>query len=157
LHQQAVQQLLDTGKAYKCFCTKEELEAMRELAREEKRPPRYDGRCRNLTPEQVAAKGDAPFVVRFRVPEGRTTLHDLVQGDVTQDNEEFDDFVIQKQDGSPLFHMAVVVDDALMQITHVIRGDDHLTNAFRHVMLFEALGYPLPHFAHLPMVLDERG
>lgn len=157
VHQQAVQQLLDAGKAYKCFCTKEELEAMREKAREEKRPPRYDGRHRDLTPEQIAAYGDAPFVVRFRVPEGRTTIPDLVQGDVTTDNREFDDFVIQKQDGTPLFHMAVVVDDALMKITHVIRGDDHLTNAFRHVMLFEALGYPLPKFAHLPMVLDERG
>ena len=157
LHQQAVQQLLDEGKAYKCFCTKKELEEMREQARAEKRPPRYDGRHRDLTPEQVAEYGDAPFVVRFRVPEGRTTIPDLVQSDVSSQNSEFDDFVIQKQDGTPLFHMAVVVDDALMKISHVIRGDDHLTNAFRHVMLFEALGYPLPHFAHLPMVLDERG
>jgi glutamyl-tRNA synthetase len=157
IYQREVQRLLDEGKAYKCFCTKEELDAERERAAAEKRPPRYSGRCRALSPEEVNARGDAPYVVRFRVPEGVTEIHDLVQGVVRTENREFDDFVIQKPNGDPIFHLAVVVDDGLMKITHVIRGDDHLTNATRHVMLFRALGYELPQFAHLPMVLDEAG
>ncbi len=159
IHREHVQRLLDAGRAYKCFATKEELEEMREAQKAAGKPPRYDGRWRDASPEQVAEAEAAgkSYVVRFRVPEGTTTLHDLVQGDVLQKNSEFDDFVIQKPDGSPIFHLAVVVDDATMGITHVIRGDDHMTNAIRHIMLFEALEYPVPHFAHLPMVLDERG
>jgi glutamyl-tRNA synthetase len=150
--------LLAEGSAYRCFCTKEELDAERERAKEEKRPPRYSGACRNLTPEQIAAKGDTPFVVRFKVPqEGVTEVPDLVQGTVRIGNTELDDFIILKPNGDPIFHLAVVADDGLMQITHVIRGDDHLTNAARHVLLFNALGYALPQFAHLPMVLDEKG
>ncbi|MCH7909494.1 MAG: glutamate--tRNA ligase [Candidatus Hydrogenedentes bacterium] len=157
LHRRAGARLLEEGKAYKCFCTKEELDVERERARQEKRPPRYNGRCRNLSPEEVEAKGELRHVVRFRVPEGTTVLHDLVQGEVRTENAEFDDFVILKPNGDPIFHLAVVVDDAEMKITHVIRGDDHLTNTSRHIMLFEALGYPLPQFAHLPLVLDENG
>jgi glutamyl-tRNA synthetase len=157
LHQQEGLRLLAEGKAYKCFCTKEELDAMRAECEAQKKPPRYNGRWRDATPEQIAAMGDAPYVVRFRVPEGVTVIHDIVQGDVRIDNKELDDFVILKSSGDPIFHLAVVVDDGLMRITDVIRGDDHLTNAVRHVLLFEALGYPLPRFAHLPMVLDEAG
>ncbi len=157
LHVEAAQQLLERGRAYKCFCTKEELEGMRERAKAEGRPPRYDGTWRDATPEQVDAMGDAPYVVRLRVEPGETVVHDIVQGDVVTKNREFDDFVILKPNGDPIFHLAVVVDDATMGITHVIRGDDHLTNAVRHVMLFEALGYPVPVFAHLPLVLDEAG
>lgn len=157
LHQDEAHRLVAEGKAYKCFCTKEDLEAMREKAAAEKRPPRYDGTCRNLTPEQIAAKGDTPFVVRFKVPEGETVIHDLVQGDVRMNNKEFDDFVILKPNGDPIFHLSVVVDDATMKISHILRGDDHLTNAARHQMLFLALGYPVPQFGHLPLVLDERG
>lgn len=158
IHKAAIAKLLDEGKAYRCYCTKEELEAERERAMAEKRPPRYNGKCRVLTPADAGSKGDMPFVVRFRVPnEGETVVRDLVQGDVRTVNSQFDDFVIAKPNGDPLFHLAVVVDDIGMKITHVIRGDDHLTNAGKHVMLFEALGYPVPQFAHLPMVLDERG
>lgn len=157
LHHNEGMRLLAEDKAYRCYCSKEELDAERALAEAEKRPPRYKGTCRHLSPEQIAAKGDAPFVLRFRVPQGSTTIHDVVQGDVTVANKEFDDFIILKGNGDPIFHLAVVVDDGLMQITHVIRGDDHLTNAARHVMLFNALGYTLPTFAHLPMVLDESG
>lgn len=157
LHRGEALRLLAEGKAYKCFCSKEELDEERARAEAEKRPPRYNGKCRNLSEEEIAAKGDAPFVVRFRVPEGSTTIHDVVQGDVTVANKEFDDFIILKGNGDPIFHLAVVVDDGLMKVTHVIRGDDHLTNAARHVMLFNALGYTLPTFAHLPMVLDETG
>ncbi|MBM3289486.1 MAG: glutamate--tRNA ligase, partial [Candidatus Hydrogenedentes bacterium] len=141
----------------RCFCTKEELDAERERAQAEKRPPRYSGKCRELTPEQVAAMGDRPYSVRFRVPAGATVIDDLVQGTVRVENKEIDDFIIVKPNGDPVFHLAVVIDDGLMEITHVIRGDDHLTNAFRHVLLFNALGYTLPAFAHLPMVLDETG
>ncbi|HIJ74720.1 MAG TPA: glutamate--tRNA ligase, partial [Candidatus Hydrogenedentes bacterium] len=157
LYRSAVTRLLDEGKAYKCFCTREELDAEREKARAAKGPLKYSGKCRNLAAADVAAKGDAPYAVRFKVPEGRTEVHDLVQGVVRTDNAEFDDFIIQKPNGDAVFHLAVVVDDGSMGITHVIRGDDHLTNAARHVMLFNALGYDLPQFAHLPMVLDERG
>jgi glutamyl-tRNA synthetase len=157
LHQKEAYRLLQEGKAYKCFCTKEELDAERARAIEEKRPPRYSGKCRNLTPEEIAEREGQPFALRFRVPEGETVLEDLVQGTVRVSNKEIDDFIILRPNGDPIFHLAVVVDDGTMKITHVIRGDDHLTNAFRHVLLFQALGYPLPKFAHLPMVLDEHG
>jgi glutamyl-tRNA synthetase len=157
IHCREAQRLVEEGKAYRCFCTKEELDAERERAQAEKRPPRYNGKCRNLNAEQIAAMGDRPFSVRFRVPEGATVIDDLVQGSVRVENKEIDDFIIVKPNGDPVFHLAVVVDDGLMKITHVMRGDDHLTNAFRHVLLFNALGYAIPTFAHLPMVLDETG
>lgn len=157
LHQREGLRLLAEGKAYKCFCAKEELDAMRAECEAQKRPPRYNGKWRDATPDQVAAMGDTPYVVRFRVPDGATEINDVVQGTVRVDNKELDDFVILKSNGDPIFHLAVVVDDGSMGITHVIRGDDHLTNAVRHVLLFDALGYPLPVFAHLPMVLDEAG
>lgn len=157
IHRREAQRLVSEGKAYRCYCTKEELDAERERAQAEKRPPRYSGKCRNLAPEQIAAMGDRPFSVRFRVPEGTTIIDDLVQGTVRVENKEIDDFIIVKPNGDPVFHLAVVIDDGLMEISHVIRGDDHLTNAFRHVLLFNALGYTLPAFAHLPMVLDETG
>ncbi|MCC6490402.1 MAG: glutamate--tRNA ligase [Candidatus Hydrogenedentes bacterium] len=157
IHRREAQRLIDEGKAYRCFCTKEELDAEREKAMAEKRPPRYNGKCRDLTPEEIAAKAGTPFSVRFRVPEGVTVIDDLVQGTIRVENKEFDDFIIVKPNGDPVFHLAVVIDDGLMKITHVMRGDDHLTNAFRHVLLFQALGYDVPTFAHLPMVLDEQG
>lgn len=156
-HTAAAHRLLESGRAYKCFCTKDELDAMREEARINKRPPRYTGRCRHLSSEDIAARGDAPFAVRFKVEPGTTAIDDLVQGRVEIENTEFDDFVILKPNGAPIFHLAVVVDDAEMRISHVLRGDDHLTNAFRHAMLFEALGYAVPIYGHLPMVLDETG
>jgi len=155
LHQREAHRLLAEGKAYKCFLTKEELEEERNRCRAESRPLR--SKWRDATPEEVATMGDTPFAVRFRVPEGETVINDLVQGEVRINHNQIDDFVILKPNGDPIFHLAVVVDDGTMKITHVIRGDDHLTNTPRHVMLFEALGYPVPAFAHLPMVLDERG
>ena len=157
LHIQEANRLLDEGKAYRCFCSVQELEAEREKARAEGRAVRNCATCRDLTPDQVAQKGVAPFSIRFRVPEGNTAIDDLVQGTVTVENKEFDDFIIVKPNGDPIFHLAVVVDDGMMKVSHVFRGDDHLSNAFRHVMLFNALGYSLPKFAHLPMVLDEQG
>ncbi len=157
-HHAAVRKLLDSGKAYKCFCSQEELDAVREKAQAEKRPAKLCQKCRNLSPAEIAAKGDASFVARFKVPaDGVTVVDDLVQGRVEKQNSQIDDFVIARSTGEPLFHLAVVDDDGQMAITHIIRGDDHLTNANKHVMLFEALGYPLPKFAHLPLVHDEKG
>lgn len=156
-YQREAERLLQEGKAYKCFCTREEIDAMREQAAREKRPPRYTGKCRNLTPDEIAAKGETPYSIRFRVPEGETVVEDVIQGPVRFNNKEYDDFIIVKPNGAAIFHLAVVVDDGLMEISHIIRGDDHLTNAGRHVMLFNALGYPLPKFAHHPLVHDEQG
>jgi len=158
IHREAAAKLLAGGHAYKCFCTKEELDAERERAQAEKLPWKYSGKCRGLTATRIAAKDDAPASIRFKAPQtGETVLHDLVQGDVRWDNRQIDDFIIQKSNGDPIFHLAVVVDDVTMKITHVIRGDDHVTNAAKHLLLFEALGAPLPKFAHVPMVLDEAG
>ena len=157
IYRQEANRLLAEGKAYRCYCTKEELDAERERAAAEKRPPRYNQKCRNLTPEEIAAKGDAPFAIRFKVAEGVTEVHDLLQGTVRTENKEIDDFIILRPSGDAIFHLAVVVDDGLMKVTHVIRGDDHLTNASRHVMLFQALGYEVPTFVHHPLIHDEKG
>jgi len=158
IHRDAAARLLESGHAYQCFCTKDDLDAERARAQAEKLPWKYSGKCRALSAEAIAAKGGAPASLRFKAPKsGQTTLRDLVQGDVRWDNEQIDDFIILKSNGDPIFHLAVVVDDLTMKITHVIRGDDHLTNAAKHVLLFEALGGPMPQFAHVPMVLDETG
>lgn len=148
------EQLIGQGKAYRCYCSRDELEQMRaaQVARGEN--PRYDGRCRTRT-EPVA--GVAP-VIRFRTPDaGTVVIDDLVRGRVLYENAMLDDLVIIRSDGVPTFHFGVVVDDADMSITHVIRGDDHLNNTARHVHLIEALGFTRPAFAHLPMILGEDG
>lgn len=157
LHREEALRLLAEGKAYKCFLTKEELEAIREQTRAAKQQIPLRSPWRDASEEEITGQRDASYVVRFKVPEGETVVNDLVQGAVRTRHSELDDFVILKPNGDPIFHLAVVVDDAHMKITHVIRGDDHLTNAARHVLLFEALGYDLPKFAHLPMVLDDKG
>ena len=153
LHRQEAMRLVAEGKAYKCFATKEEIDAFREANPH----GRFVSKWRDASPDDVAAMGDASFVVRFRVPEGETVVEDLIQGTVRTQNKEYDDFVILRPNGDPIFHLAVVVDDAHMKVTHVIRGDDHLTNAARHAMLFDALGFPRPQFAHHPLVHDEQG
>ena len=150
LYRKYVQKLLDSGKAYKCYCTPEELEAKRDNAMNEGRKPKYDGTCRDRSnrPEGV------PFVVRFRAPqEGSTTFDDQIKGTITFPNEELDDLIIQRTDGTPTYNFCVVIDDAVMRITHVIRGDDHVNNTPRQVQLYEALGFQVPHFAHVPMIL----
>jgi glutamyl-tRNA synthetase len=150
LYKEYVQRLLNEGKAYRCYCTAEELEAKRELAMKEGRKPKYDGKCRDLT-EQPA---DRPYVVRFRAPhEGATSFEDLIKGTITFPNEELDDLIIQRSDGTPTYNFCVVIDDAIMRVTTVIRGDDHVNNTPRQVQLYEALGYPVPQFAHVPMIL----
>ena len=146
--------LLDEGKAYRCYCTKEEIEERnRQAGRNESAG--YDNRCRGLTAEAAAGyerEGRKP-VLRFRFPEKTVKVNDLIRGEVTFESEHIPDFVIMKSDGLPTFHFAVVVDDYLMNITHVIRGEDHLSNTPKHIMLFEALGAPVPQFAHMSMTL----
>jgi len=157
LYREKADLLLRQGKAYKCFCTPQELEAEREKARKEKRPPRYSGKCRELTAAQIDRRSDDPFVIRFRVPQGKTVFTDLVYGETSFDNAEIGDFVILKANGMPTFHLAVVADDIAMQISHVIRGEGHLSNTPRHVLLFQALDSPLPQFVHLPLIRGHDG
>ncbi len=155
-HIAAVNKLLDEGKAYKCYCSKEKLDAMREKQRMEGKKAMYDGTCRNLS-EQDAPK-DAPFVVRFKSPdEGETWVKDLVLGDVCFPNEELDDLIIMRTDGTPTYNLAVVVDDADMGITHVVRGSDHLNNTPRQIQLYQALGLKVPAFAHIPLIHGADG
>jgi glutamyl-tRNA synthetase len=150
LYAEHVQKLLDTGKAYRCYCTQEELEEKREKALAEGRKPKYDGTCRNLAENRPGR----PSVVRFRAPhEGVTAFDDLIKGRISFNNDELDDLIIQRTDGTPTYNFVVVIDDAIMKITTVIRGDDHVNNTPRQILLYEALGYPVPRFAHVPMIL----
>lgn len=154
-HAEVARQLLAAGHAYKCFATAEELEAMRAAQRNAKLPLRYDGRWRDRPASEVP---DAPFVIRFRAPQaGSVTIDDRVQGHVTVANAELDDMVLLRSDGSPTYMLAVVVDDRDMGVTHVIRGDDHLNNAFRQLALIRALGWPDPVYAHIPLIHGADG
>ena len=159
-YQAAVRKLLEEGKAYRCYCSKEELDAMRQKAQLEKKPIRYDGRCRGLSAGQRAsfeAQGKRASV-RLRMPDsGETAVDDLIRGRVAFDNALLQDFVIQKTSGVPTYNFACVVDDSLMRISHVIRGDEHLSNTPLQVRLYEALGLEAPLFAHLSMVLGPDG
>ena len=155
-HTEMAQALLESGHAYRCYCTPDELRIMREQAAAAGRPPRYDGTWRNRNPAD-APPGVAP-VIRLRAPQtGETVLDDLVQGTVTVANAELDDLIILRSDGVPTYLLAVVVDDHDMNITHVIRGDDHLTNTFRQIAIYNALSWPLPRFAHLPLIHGADG
>jgi len=153
-HVQAVEKLLAEGKAYRCYCSKEELDAMREEQRARGHKPMYDRRCRQRTDRPSGQQ----HVVRFRSPDdGETPLHDLVLGDIGFDNGELDDLILMRSDGTPTYNLAVVVDDADMGITHVIRGSDHLNNTPRQIQLYEALALPVPHFAHIPLIHGPDG
>ena len=155
-HADAAQRLLDSGKAYHCYCSPEELAEMRETARREGRSPRYDGRWRDR--DRSEAPAGVPPVVRFKAPRGgATTIEDAVQGPVTVPNDQLDDMVLLRADGTPTYMLAVVVDDIEMGITHVIRGDDHLTNAFRQTQLFHALDAAPPVFGHVPLIHGPDG
>lgn len=160
-HAEVAHQLLAAGHAYKCFATPEELEAMRAQQRAEKQPLRYDGRWRDRDPAKAAA--GAPFTIRIKAPlEGETTIHDAVQGAVTVRNGELDDYIILRADGTPTYMLAVVVDDHDMGVTHVIRGDDHLNNAFRQLPIIRAMnaiegGWPDPVYAHIPLIHGADG
>lgn len=150
LYRSKIEQLVAEGKAYRCYCTAEELEQKRELALTQGRKPKYDGTCRN----QQSLIENQPFVVRFKAPQdGSITFTDCIKGDITFQNEELDDLIIQRTDGTPTYNFVVVVDDAEMQINLVLRGDDHINNTPRQIMLYGALGYPVPTFGHVPMIL----
>lgn len=150
LYRQYVQRLLDEGKAYHCYCSAEELEARRKEALAGGGQPRYDGRCRD---RKETVPGVAP-AVRFRMPqEGNTVVRDLIRGEVSFENGQLDDLIILRSDGTPTYNLTVVVDDVDMRITHVIRGDDHLNNTPKQIRLYQAFGYAVPSFAHLPMIL----
>ena len=155
-HAEIARELLARGNAYHCYCTPEELAREREQARAEGRVWRYDGRWRERDPS-LAPAGVAP-VIRLKAPrEGETIVHDLVQGVVRVANAELDDMIILRSDGTPTYNHSVVVDDHDMGITHVIRGDDHLTNTFRQVQIYQAMGWELPRFGHLPLIHGQDG
>lgn len=155
-HREVVQQLLDSGHAYRCYATQAELTEMREKARAEKRPPRYDGRWRDRDPGD--APDDVPPVIRLKAPQdGATVIADHVQGDVRFPNTDLDDFVLLRSNGAPTYMLAVVADDHDMGVTHVIRGDDHLTNAARQTLLYEALDWRVPDWAHIPLIHGPDG
>src|SRR2546421_3695421 len=155
-HAEVAREMLAKGRAYHCYCTPEELETMRAKARAEKRSVHIESPWRDRDPAEAPA-GIAP-VIRLKAPqEGATTIHDLVQGEVTVQNSELDDLIILRADGTPTYNLSVVVDDHDMGITHVIRGDDHLNNAFRQTQIYRALDWPLPQFAHVPLIHGADG
>lgn len=160
IYQKYADKLLESGYAYKCYCTKEELDEMRQKAVENDKMPRYDGSCRNLTEEErqaYEAEGRKP-VIRFKLPEEEKEIivEDLIRGNVSFYSSVLDDFIIYKSDGMPTYNYAVVIDDALMKVSHVIRGEDHLSNTPKQILIYKALDFDLPKFAHLPLILDEN-
>lgn len=158
IYKEYVEKLIDSGHAYPCFCSAEELAAMRKEAEEKKEAPKYNGKCRCLSKEEIArleSEGKQK-VIRFKTPQtGTTTVKDMIRGDVNFENALLDDFVIFKSDGFPTYNFAAVVDDHLMDITHVIRGDDHLSNTPRQILMYEAFGFEKPQFAHIPMIMGK--
>jgi glutamyl-tRNA synthetase len=151
-YRERADELVASGKAYRCYCTVEELDAERSAAETAGRSYRYSGRCRTVA-ESGGPVSNAPNVIRFKVNPAPIEFHDLIRGEVTFEGELIDDFVLLRSDGNPTYHLSVVVDDIDMAITHVARGDDHLSNTPKHVLLFQAFGSPVPTFAHLPLIL----
>ncbi len=159
IYKKYIDQLIDTGKAYHCFCSPERLAEVRKTQQQNKQAPKYDRHCLNLSPEEVQKKIEAgeSYVIRFKIPEGITTFRDEVFGKVSIKNETLDDQVIMKSDGFPTYHLAVVVDDYLMKISHVIRGAEWLPSTPKHVLLYEALGWKdeMPKFVHMANILNK--
>lgn len=145
-----VDQLMNEGKAYRCYCTAEDLEARRAAQMAAHQKPKYDGRCRELTTQDESK----PYCIRFKAPTtGTTVVHDAIRGDIPFENVELDDLIIMRGNNTPTYNFTVVVDDVTMKMTHVIRGDDHLNNTPRQILMYNAFNYPVPIFAHLPMIL----
>ena len=150
-----IDEMLEQGTAYKCYCSKERLEALREKQMENGEKPRYDGHCRD---SQCSHTDDEPHVVRFRNPqEGSVIFDDKIRGPIEFSNQELDDLIIRRTDGSPTYNFCVVVDDWDMEITHVIRGEDHINNTPRQINILKALGAPVPEYAHVSMILGDDG
>ena len=155
-HRQIAEEMIARGNAYRCYASQAELEEMRELARAEKRPPRYDGRWRDRDPSEAPVGVDP--VIRLKAPlDGETVVNDKVQGEVRFPNKDLDDLVLLRSDGSPTYMLAVVVDDHDMGVTHIIRGDDHLTNAGRQSLIYQAMGWDVPVMAHIPLIHGADG
>lgn len=155
-HREIAEQMLAMGRAYRCFATPEELEQMRAEQKAAGKPPRYDGRWRDRSPGEAPA--GAPFVIRLKAEQtGETVVHDVVQGDVTFRNDQLDDMILLRSDGTPTYMLAVVVDDYDMGVTHVIRGDDHLNNAARQLQIIKAMGWPEPTYGHVPLIHGPDG
>jgi glutamyl-tRNA synthetase len=152
-YRERAEELVVNGKAYRCYCTVEELESDRAAAEQAGGAYRYSGRCRRRAEAGEAQPDDAPHVIRCKVEPGPIEFHDLIRGDVQFEGELIDDFVLIRSDGNPTYHLSVVVDDVDMDITHVARGDDHLSNTPKHIVLFRAFGAEIPLFAHLPLIL----
>jgi len=159
IYQEAVKELINKGRAYYCFCSKERLEKLRRDQQERKQPPRYDGKCRNLTDEEIKSHLDQKYsyVIRLKVGEGEIKFKDLIRGDIIFNLKDIDDQVLLKSDGWPTYHLASVVDDHLMKISHVIRGEEWLPSTPKHILLYEAFGWERPKFAHLPLLLNQKG
>ncbi|WP_419191515.1 glutamate--tRNA ligase [Engelhardtia mirabilis] len=159
MHLGVAAQLRRAGWAYPCFCTRERLDAVREQQQARRETARYDGLCRDLDDETVKRRIDAgeTFVLRFRVPEGSTTFQDQIRGRVTFEHAEVDDWVMVRGDGAPTYNLVCVCDDSAMQISHVIRGEEHLVNTPKQILLYQALGEPIPSFAHVPLMLAVGG
>ncbi|HSI39781.1 MAG TPA: glutamate--tRNA ligase [Xanthobacteraceae bacterium] len=155
-HREAVETMLAAGRAYRCYATPAELEEMREIARSEGRAPRYDGRWRDRDPSDAPA--DRKPAIRLRAPQdGETVIDDMVQGRVVIPNKDLDDLVLLRSDGTPTYMLSVVVDDHDMDVTHIIRGDDHLTNAARQAQIYQALGWSVPNMSHIPLIHGPDG
>jgi glutamyl-tRNA synthetase len=153
LYRDRATELIESAKAYRCYCTVEELDDERTHAERAGKAYRYSGKCRTLAEAGALQPLDVPHVIRFKVSPGDIRFHDLIRGDVQFDADLIDDFVLLRSDGYPTYHLSVVVDDIEMAITHVARGDDHLSNTPKHILLFQAFGALVPEFAHLPLIL----
>ncbi|MFC1555276.1 glutamate--tRNA ligase [candidate division KSB1 bacterium] len=156
-HISAAEELMNGGFAYKCFCSAEDIEARKNVSQDKRSTYKYDGFCRDLSKSETDGKmkEEKPYVIRFRVPEGKTEFVDAVHGRTVFQNSEIDDFVLLRADKTPTYQLAVVVDDHLMEISHVIRGDDHLSNTPKQILLYRSFGWELPVFAHMPMILGK--
>ncbi len=155
IYNKKAHEILESGYGYRCFCTSEQLEQDREEARKIKGPLQYNRRCLGLSESEIQKKLQAgeQFVVRIKIPDGETTFKDIVSGELKRQNSEIEDFIIARSDGTATYNLAVVVDDHDMKISHVIRGNDHITNTFKQIHIYRALGYTLPVFGHLPLIL----
>lgn len=160
LYRQYAEQILESGYGYRCFCSPEQLEADREEAKKNKAPMSYNRRCLGLSEDEIQKKLEAgeQFAIRLKIPDGTSHFTDLVSGDLKRDNVEIEDFIIARSDGSATYNLAVVIDDHDMGISHVIRGNDHITNTFKQIHIYQALGFELPVFGHVPLILrpDKR-
>jgi glutamyl-tRNA synthetase len=157
-HQRDARSLLERGRAYRCFCTQSELDERRKQAEARKETFAYDGRCGRISPDESERRAATePHTLRFRIPAGSTTWTDLVHGDITFPHKDIDDFVVLRSDRTPIYNLAVVSDDIAMGITLVMRGDDHISNTPKQILLYQALGAPLPRFGHLPMIHGTDG